>query len=606
MEELARTDDPARHYAMGGFVTPAFISLELDQNDSRNTSTSSSVRRAGSVLLGLGALLVSAVASAHTPPTPPAAPLTPSRTIFYNGKVFTPGSPASFGQAVAVKDSTIEAVGSNQSMFGYIHSNTKFIDLHGRAVVPGLNDAHVHVLTPPGTYLNGPDFVEPPDPTLPEVLSLIQAGAAANPPGTWLIVLVGPDIATNAGVNRAALDTVSPDHPVKLEVWTGHGTYINTKAMQTLGIGEQEPDPAGGRYERYAGTSTLTGEAHEYAEHQIRRKQYAAMTDAEAVGRYQAFAAQALVFGFTSLQDMAIGMLHERGISILKQANLPVRVRSMCIPLTTSENCSFSRVGLETFPRITTGGLKWITDGTPIERFAFLTEPYADKPDTMGEFNFSDTTLETMLFRGLSGTQFTGQTLFHAVGDGAIEHVLDGLEATGGHSAWSGRRPRIEHGDLLFPENFPRMLDLGAVIVQNPTHLALTQIFAARLEPEMFGMIEPLRSLLDQGIPLAFGTDAIGRVGSPWVDVYLAAVHPTRPSQSITVAEAVRAYTAGSAYAEFEEGGKGSIAVGKKADLAVLSQDVFDPNNFGALPNTHSVLTMVDGKIAWQEPGQAF
>jgi predicted amidohydrolase YtcJ len=555
------------------------------------TRVSAAVRRAGSILMTLGALLFSTASLA-----------TPARTILYNGKVFTADPAMPFTEAIAVSDDEIQAVGSNQSMLGLIRSNTRFINLHGRTVVPGLNDAHVHVLAPPGTQLNGPEFIPGPGPTLPEVLSMISAATCATPPGTWLVVLVGTNITDDAGVNRAALDTVSPNHPVKLEVWTGHGTYINPRAMQPLGIAEQEPDPLGGHYERVPGSQVITGEAHEYAEHHIRRKQYAAMSNADAAARYQAFAAQALALGFTSLQDMAIGMPHGRAIDILKQADLPLRVRSICIPLAVNEACRFSREGLESHPEITTGGLKWLTDGTPIERLAYLNEPYADRPDTRGEFNFSNSKLISMLFRGLFGPRFEHQTLFHAVGDGAIDRILDTMEATGGHWAWSTRRTRIEHGDLLFPENFQRMRDLGAVIVQNPTHLALTEVFSERLDPASFSLIQPLRTLLDKGIPVAFGTDSIGHVQSPWVDIFLAAVHPTHPAESISVAEAITAYTRGSAYAEFEDDHKGTLAAGMKADLAVLSQDVFTVP-VGALPQTSSVLTMIDGEIAWQVPG---
>jgi predicted amidohydrolase YtcJ len=561
-------------------------------NDS--TKTSSALRRAGSVLLSLGALLVSTVAAA-----------TPSRTILYNGKVLTPNAQTPFAQAIAVTDDKVQATGTTQAMLALAKPGTKLIDLHGKTVIPGLNDAHVHILNPAGTYLNRPPFGSPPpDPTLDEVKALISNGVSTHPPGTWLVVLVGTTIAESEGVNRTVLDAISPHHPVKLEVWTGHGTYINTKAMQTLGISPTEPDPMGGHYERFPGTNTITGEAHEYAEHQIRRKQYATMSNADAAAFYHNFSEGAVTLGFTSVQDMAIGMPHARAIDILKLAKMKIRARSMCIPLTVLENCELSQDTVSGYPKITTSGLKWITDGTPVERYAFLNDPYLDKPDTSGTFNFTENKLDAMLFRGLLGPRSRNQTLFHAVGDGAIDKVLDGMEAMGGHYFWSGRRTRIEHGDLLFPENFPRMIDLGAVIVQNPTHFTLGAVFAERLQPEKIAMLEPLQTLLDTGIPLALGTDSIGQLQSPWVDIFFAVTHPFHPTEAISVLDAVRAYTSGSAYAEFEEGRKGTLAPGQKADLAVLSQDVFSlpPAALQALMGTSSVLTMIDGEIVWTAP----
>jgi predicted amidohydrolase YtcJ len=396
---------------------------------------------------------------------------------------------------------------------------------------------------------------------------------------------------------------------VKIEEWTGHGTTLNTAAMELLDIGEQEPDPMGGHYDRVPGTQILTGEAHEYAEHMIRRKLFAMMSNAQAVSHYESFASDALALGFTSVQDMAVGMPHPRAVAILEAADLPIRVRSICFPLSVGETCEFLPVNSNDscdshkhehgdHSRLTASGIKWVTDGTPIERYAFLEAPYADSPDTSGQFNFPTYPFLGILLRGRVGKAQKHQTHFHAVGDGAVDRVLDGLDATGGHHVWANRRTRIEHGDLLFEPNVDRMLDLGVTIVQNPTHLALTPVWNERFTPAIVEEMEPLQTLLDVGIPLAFGTDGIGRAQSPWVDIFFAATHPTRPSEAISVEDAVTAYTAGAAYAEFEEDDKGTLTPGKLADLAVLSQDVFSVPVF-ALPATMSVLTMVGGKIAW-------
>jgi predicted amidohydrolase YtcJ len=247
---------------------------------------------------------------------------------------------------------------------------------------------------------------------------------------------------------------------------------------------------------------------------------------------------------------------------------------------------------------LTTTGTKWITDGTPIERLAFLNAPYADMPGWFGQFNFPDDPFAAMIEEGRHGPPSRNQLLFHTVGDGAIDRVLDAMEAAGPRAAWAHRRTRLEHGDLLYPANFGRAHDLGIVVVQNARHLALPGVFLERVGPASFPSIQPLRSLLTEGIPLALGTDGIGQVSSPWLDVFLAAIHPTRPTEALTVEEAVIAYTRGAAHAEFEEHRKGSIAPGNLADLAVLSQDVFTVP-LGALPATWSVMTMVGGEIVW-------
>ncbi|MDB5213737.1 MAG: Exoenzyme regulatory protein AepA precursor, partial [Myxococcaceae bacterium] len=188
--------------------------------------------------------------------------------------------------------------------------------------------------------------------------------------------------------------------------------------------------------------------------------------------------------------------------------------------------------------------------------------------------------------------------LFHSVGDGAIDEVLSAMEGTGGPGVWHDRRTRIEHGDLLFPSDFARAKRLGVVSVQNPTHLALAPVFAQRFTPAVYSDLEPLRSLLDQGIPLALGTDGIGSVFNPFLDLFLAMIHPTHPSEALTIEQAVTAYTRGSAYAEFEEDRKGTLSVGRLADLAVLSQDIFHIPP-PAIIGTTSVLTIVNGNVVW-------
>ena len=147
-------------------------------------------------------------------------------------------------------------------------------------------------------------------------------------------------------------------------------------------------------------------------------------------------------------------------------------------------------------------------------------------------------------------------------------------------------------------ESFDRAHQLGIVIVQNPTHFALAPVFAVRFVPDVFSDLEPLQSLLAADIPLAIGTDGIGAPQSPFVNLLLATIHPTHPAEALTLTQALVAFTRGAAYAEFEEAHKGTLAPGKLADLAVLSQDIFHVSP-ADLPATRSVLTIVGGRVVW-------
>ncbi|APR84673.1 Exoenzymes regulatory protein AepA precursor [Minicystis rosea] len=526
-----------------------------------------------------------------------AADASHARTIFHNGTVFTSNPAALWAQAVAVEDDHILAVGSDAEVLSLANGHTTVVDLEGRALIPGLNDAHVHVLAPEGTYLNSPaSFIPGPGPTLADVQGMIAGAAGALPSGSWLFGFIGSAIFDDDQANRFALDAVSPDHPVVLFGWTGHGTWINTKAMDVLGISATEPDPFGGHFERFSGSNVITGEAHEYAEFRIRRKLYALLSDDHLVAQYRAFAAQALQLGFTTLQDMAVGLRHERAVSVIAAADLPIRMRSICFQLSPQEDCAIASHAVT--PMVRASGVKWVTDGTPVERLAFVETPYADRPGEVGGVNIKPARLRDIADEHRHGPPAREQLLFHAVGDGAIDRVLEALEDTGGARVWRKRRTRIEHGDLLFPWDYGRARDLGVVIVQNPTHFTLAPVFAERFEPQVFAELEPLRTLLDEDIPLALGTDGIGQPLSPFVDLFLATIHPTRPAEALTLEEALIAYTRGSAYAEHEEDEKGTLAPGRVADLVVLSQDIFHGPP-PAIPATTSVLTMVNGRIVW-------
>jgi len=526
--------------------------------------------------------------------------------IVHHAKVFTANPNKAWAQAVAIKGGKVMAVGTNVQMLGFINPcKTKLINAGGRTVVPGINDAHVHALATPGALLNYQNlgFIAQGQagPELPEVLGMIAGATASLPPGTWLTVLVGEGINQDDSATRFALDTVSPDHPVWLQMWTGHGSFVNSKALETLGIDDDAPDPMGGHFERVEGTNILSGSVHEYAEHALRRRLLDTVPDAQLVASYKSFASAALARGITSIQDIPVGLTQARAIAVLEAANLPLRVRSICFPLSADESCS-AQPAASMGHKIDASGVKWITDGTPVERRAFVGTPYQDAPNEMGEANFSAESLEDLLLPGLGGIAKKQQRLFHAVGDGAIGRVLDAVDATGGADSWSGRRVRIEHGDMLFDDNYDRLIDAGMVIVQNPLHFALPHVFSTRFVPSVRENIQPLGSLIQAGIPVAFGSDSFGAPPNPWLEIMLATMHPTRPEEAISVQEAVVAYTRTAAYAEFSDDIKGQIAPGYWADLAILSQDPFTAPP-QALPGTTSVLTMVHGKVEFNPTG---
>jgi hypothetical protein len=243
---------------------------------------------------------------------------------------------------------------------------------------------------------------------------------------------------------------------------------------------------------------------------------------------------------------------------------------------------------------VTVSGTKWILDGTPVERLMFMREPYTDAPSTRGRLNFPVADLRQFLTRALAAGE---QPMFHAVGDAAIDAVLDGLDATGG-AKWAPLRPRIEHGDMLEPGHFDRANRLGVVLVQNPAHFMIAPIMHARMGPRT-SRTEMVKTIVAAGIPFAIGSDG---PMNPFLNMMFAAVNATNPAEALTLEQSLTAYTHGSAFAERAEEQKGTLAPGMLADLAMLSQDIFKVAQQD-LPKTTSLLTMVGGRIVHEDRG---
>jgi predicted amidohydrolase YtcJ len=243
-------------------------------------------------------------------------------------------------------------------------------------------------------------------------------------------------------------------------------------------------------------------------------------------------------------------------------------------------------------PLVTVSGTKWVLDGTPLERGMAVRGEYRDRPGWSGALNFPESEIVAMLRETVARND---QSLLHAPGDKTIDAVFKAMIAADPvESHWAARRVRLEHGDGLFLDLVPLAKKLGVVVVQNPTH------FDPGMNPVIarFGPMSPycpLRSLVATDIPLAIGSDG---PMNPGLNIMFAITHPLSPSEAITPQQAVTAYTRGSAYAEFADKEKGTLAPGMLADLAVLSQDIFKASP-GDLPKTSSVLTLVDGKIIY-------
>jgi predicted amidohydrolase YtcJ len=517
--------------------------------------------------------------------------------VIINARVFTGETAAPWAEAVSITGARIARVGPTAEVRATAGAATRVIDANGRLLIPGINDAHAHPgAEPDGVSLEGPPAVQH-DPSLDELIARIRTAMGKAAPGQWIFGEIGAAVLEDPRATRITLDPLTDGHPLLLVAWTGHGTIANTAALRVLGINEDDPDPPAGFYARQTGGRTLTGLAHEYADYRMRRRLSMIPNRDEQVRAFATHAREAAAFGITSVQAMMTAYPTDATAELLASADLAVRMRLIDFPLTAMPAWRepVSRRIKTKSPMVTVSGTKWILDGTPIERGMLLLADYADKPRTKGFRNFPDADLREFLRRALAAHE---QPMLHAVGDGAIGGLLDALEGTGG-DAWKPLRPRIEHGDMLQAQDFARAARMGVTIVQNPAHFMIPEVFTARIGPQRTARTTQVKNMIEAGVPFAIGSDG---PMNPFLNIMFATINANNPSQALTVEQALRAYTSGSAAAEFAERDKGMLKGGMLADMALLSQDIFKipPPE---LPRTVSVLTIVNGKVVHSSEG---
>jgi predicted amidohydrolase YtcJ len=515
--------------------------------------------------------------------------------ILTNGKIFTSDTTQLYVEALAIKDGRITKSGTTDAIEKLATKNTKHLNLNGLLVVPGFNDAHNHL---PDCLIGNEVALKENtmDPSWQWILDTLQQLTKTTPKGQWILIPIGPVIANSSEVTRFDLDKITTDHPVRLLSWMGHVCIFNTFGLKKMGISETSLDPKGGFYERLQDGKTLTGKAIEknaYNPNTSYQRVAAMRDEKKLVSELQEITQALLQLGITSYQNMCSGATAGDYVKIWKKAGLPFRLRLIRWGDINPDG-TLSIPGKElpkkisSLPLVTVSGTKWLMDGTPDEEYAEQFEPYPDRSNWYGKMNYTLPEVEKMIKEAVSRHD---QLMFHIVGDKSVGKLLDVMEKM--NIDWKPLRPRFEHADKIdyLPKYLEQAKRMGIVVVENPTNFS--ENFPSIRKTSPFDMA--MKTLLLKGIPLGIGSDG---PFNPFLNIMFAVTHPRRPSEAISIEDAVIAYTATNAFAEFEEMNKGMLTVGKVADLAVLSQDIFKIP-VADLPQTKSVLTIVNGKIVY-------
>ena len=502
--------------------------------------------------------------------------------LFLNGDIYSESTPAR-AQAIAVRDGRILAIGSNDDIRKLKRDHTKVIDLGGHFVMPGFNDAHLH-LAAGGREMLQVDLIGVK--SLAQMQQRIAEYAKTVPPGDWIVgggwdhtLWPGEKLPT-----RQEIDLVTGDHPAVFTRVDGHIAVANTAALKAAGMLAKIPDPPGGKIDRDK-TGEATGIVSETAREMLVAKAPRPSLSLRRRGIALALS-EATRWGITSVQDYSDWedfLIYE---DLEQEGKLPLRISEWLTfsePLDLLEKHRAQHQSAAEDPMLHTAMLKAFMDGSLGSRTAALLAPYSDDPGNSGIPQYDQAPLDRMAVeRSAAGFQLG----FHAIGDRAVQMALDAFAAAERdareHDRWRDFRFRIEHDQVVAPDQFAQFRKLGVIASVQPCHLLTDMNWAMeRIGPERAKTSYPYKEFLDNGVRLAFGTDFPVEPLNPFRGIYAAVTRTNEagtkeyfPEQKLTIEQALAAYTTGSAYAQFAEKDKGTLAPGMLADFVVLDRDL--------------------------------
>jgi len=529
--------------------------------------------------------------------------------VFSGGTIRTLSDERPTVEAVAIVGDRIVAAGAIEEVRAAAGPGATSIDLRGRTLLPGFNDDHLHVLST-GDYFSRPHLHGL---STEEAIERVREFYRDARPGEVLYGQ-GWDYPAVVDPHRNLLDRAFPDNPVVLYQYSGHGAWASSSALAMIGVRRSTRDPVGGKIERdERGEPTgilLDAAARPFGRRRTRRQIGDPHLRMLLIERSLKLLAE---HGITTAQDNTwYPAVVDEYLSLEREGKLTVRLSCWAdgrspwrrwlvdhrrFDLPPAERRVAGRASDDgARGLVTRGPVKYFLDGTFSTRTAWLLSPYAAEPENLGLPMGTIPWMRELVRRSAAARR---QTAFHAIGDRAVRELIDSVaEAAARYPAVRSLRVRIEHGQLIDAADIPRIRDLGMVVSAQPTALIQPEKDERLLGARRARAAYPYRSLLDAGVHLAFGSDVPGESTFDPLGAIHNVVNRDSPER-ITVQEALRCYTRGSAYAEFEEGEKGTIEPGRLADLVVLSADplIVPPATIRKL---RVEMTVVGGRIVYE------
>jgi predicted amidohydrolase YtcJ len=543
---------------------------------------------------------------------PAATVVEPADIVFKNGNIYTVNERQPHAEAIAVKGDRIVFVGSNAEAKRYEGAATRIVDLRGETVVPGLTDSHNHLI---GVGQREMTLNLEGSSSLEDFLAKVKARVDKMKPGEWVTGRGWIETHWKPPVfpTRQALDRVSPNNPVFLRRADGHGAVANSLALKLAHVDRTTPNPFGGEISKDKQTGEPTGMLLDNAQALV-TKNIPPTTAADAEQAVLLGVKRTIVLGWCEIQD-AGGSYGDVALyqKLYGEGKIKLRIyKAVYGPTVDSqrllrEGASLSNGG---GGRLTLRTIKVVMDGALGSRGAALLEPYADAPDTSG---FLTAKPEELLPMFIEALRLGIQVETHAIGDRANRLILDLYEKAMASVPASERkirepRWRVEHAQILSPADIPRFARLGVIPSMQPSHAIGDLFFApSRLGLPRLEGAYAWQSLIKTGSIIAGGTDAPVERGEPMIEFYAAVARKDQkgytgagwhPEQAVSREQALRMFTIWAAHAAFEEKTKGSIEVGKLADLTVLSADIMkipEPEILG----TRCLMTVIGGEIVY-------